>query len=312
MSTPPPGRPAPHPGAPPPGARSSPPAPRSESASRCRRRSPRPPTSRLDASSTAPAALSVLTFAVGHGCEGSATTALAIRFPADVQAVKPTLTPGWSVAEQEAADGTTVTYTADQPLPDALRATVQVEALLPVDGRAGDVVAFPTLQTCVEGSTDWAESPGRGRRARPPGAGGHPDERRRDGRRRERRRRIRGRGRRRRDPRRGPGRPGRPVPRPRRARRGRRRRDAPHHRHAPPAAGRTPMTAVDDRADAAATAAATADAPASGGPAPASDAPASAPAPSSPARRAAGSSRCCSACTSWPGSSSARSSWSRP
>ncbi|MFD2340395.1 YcnI family protein [Clavibacter tessellarius] len=116
----------------------------------------------LDASSTAPAALSVLTFAVGHGCEGSATTALAIRFPADVQAVKPTLTPGWSVAEQEAADGTTVTYTADQPLPDALRATVQVEALLPVDGRAGDVVAFPTLQTCVEGSTDWAELPAAG------------------------------------------------------------------------------------------------------------------------------------------------------
>ncbi|RIJ44223.1 DUF1775 domain-containing protein [Clavibacter lycopersici] len=116
----------------------------------------------LDASSTAPATLSVLTFAVGHGCEGSATTSLAIRFPADVQAVKPTLAPGWSVAEQEAADGTTVTYTADTPLPDALRATVQVEALLPVDGAAGDVVAFPTLQTCVEGSTDWAETPAAG------------------------------------------------------------------------------------------------------------------------------------------------------
>ncbi|OUE20804.1 hypothetical protein BFL34_01622 [Clavibacter michiganensis] len=116
----------------------------------------------LDASATAPATLSVLTFAVGHGCEGSATTALAIRFPADVQAVKPTLAPGWSVAEQEAADGTTVTYTADSPLPDALRATVQVEALLPVDGAAGDVVTFPTLQTCVAGSTDWAETPAAG------------------------------------------------------------------------------------------------------------------------------------------------------
>ncbi|CAQ00940.1 YcnI family protein [Clavibacter sepedonicus] len=116
----------------------------------------------LDASSTAPASLSVLTFAVGHGCEGSATTSLAIRFPADVQAVKPTLAPGWSVAEQESADGTTVTYTADTPLPDSLRATVQVEALLPVDGAAGDVVAFPTLQTCVAGSTDWAETPAAG------------------------------------------------------------------------------------------------------------------------------------------------------
>ncbi|MBF4622757.1 YcnI family protein [Clavibacter sp. VKM Ac-2872] len=116
----------------------------------------------LDASATSPATLSVLTFAVGHGCEGSATTSLAIRFPAAVQAVKPTLAPGWSVAEQEAADGTTVTYTADTPLPDALRATVQVEALLPVDGAAGDVVTFPTLQTCVAGSTDWAETPAAG------------------------------------------------------------------------------------------------------------------------------------------------------
>lgn len=79
-----------------------------------------------------------------------------------MQAVKPTLAPGWSVTEQEAADGTTVTYTADTPLPDALRATVQVEALLPVDGAAGDVVTFPTLQTCVAGSTDWAETPAAG------------------------------------------------------------------------------------------------------------------------------------------------------
>ena len=89
----------------------------------------------LEASSAAPAALSVLTFAVGHGCEGSPTTSLAVTFPAEVQAVTPTVKPGWSITEAPAvsavgaettdtaetdtspdtgaATGTTVTWTAD-------------------------------------------------------------------------------------------------------------------------------------------------------------------------------------------------------
>ena len=146
----------------------------------------------LEASSTAPATLSVLTFAVGHGCEGSPTTSLAIELPADVQAITPTIKPGWSITEtptepttspgpstgpsagpmSDTSDpgtdtgtgtgtgtGTTITYTADTPLPDGYRDTVQISALLPVDGQPGDVVAFPTLQTCESGSTAWSELP---------------------------------------------------------------------------------------------------------------------------------------------------------
>lgn len=137
----------------------------------------------LDASSTVPATISVLTFAVGHGCEGSATTALAVEFPATVQAVTPTVKPGWEItratsgaadaatdaASDAGTDGaagaattggaTTVTWTASDPLPDGFRDTVQVQALLPVDGAAGDVVTFPTVQTCEEGSYDWVEPP---------------------------------------------------------------------------------------------------------------------------------------------------------
>jgi uncharacterized protein YcnI len=130
----------------------------------------------LEASSTAPAALSVLTFAVGHGCEGSPTTSLAVTFPAEVQAVTPTVKPGWSLTEVPAvaavgaetadtstgtgtATGTTVTWTADpgSALPDGFRDTVAVSALLPVGGAAGDLVAFPTVQTCEVGSYDWVE-----------------------------------------------------------------------------------------------------------------------------------------------------------
>jgi uncharacterized protein YcnI len=133
----------------------------------------------LEASSTAPATLSVLTFAVGHGCEGSPTTSLAVTFPAEVQAVTPTIKPGWSITEAPAvaavgaetaetaeadtdtgaATGTTVTWTADpgSALPDGFRDTVAVSALLPVGGAAGDLVAFPTVQTCEVGSYDWVE-----------------------------------------------------------------------------------------------------------------------------------------------------------
>ncbi|MBD8611656.1 DUF1775 domain-containing protein [Frigoribacterium sp. CFBP 13729] len=150
----------------------------------------------LEASSTAPAALSVLTFAVGHGCEGSPTTSLAVTFPAEVQAVTPTVKPGWSITEVPAvaavgadtaetdtgtststststdtgtATGTTVTWTADpgSALPDGFRDTVAVSALLPVGGAAGDLVAFPTVQTCEVGSYDWVEVAEPGSEAEP-------------------------------------------------------------------------------------------------------------------------------------------------
>jgi len=153
----------------------------------------------LEASSTAPAALSVLTFAVGHGCEGSPTTSLAVTFPAEVQAVTPTIKPGWSITEAPAdagvgaqnadtadtgtgtstststststgmATGTTVTWTADpgSALPDGFRDTVAVSALLPVGGEAGDLVAFPTVQTCEVGSYDWVELAEPGSEAEP-------------------------------------------------------------------------------------------------------------------------------------------------
>jgi len=149
----------------------------------------------LEASSTAPAALSVLTFAVGHGCEGSPTTSLAVSFPAEVQAVTPTIKPGWSITEAPAdagvgaqsadtadtgtgtstgtstgmATGTTVTWTADpgSALPDGFRDTVAVSALLPVGGEAGDLVAFPTVQTCEVGSYDWVELAEPGSEAEP-------------------------------------------------------------------------------------------------------------------------------------------------
>lgn len=103
---------------------------------------------------------SVLTFAIPHGCEASATTSIRITVPDEVASVTPTVNPGWDVSLTRAGDRVaTVTYTAHTPLPHELRDTFELSVRLP-DGKLGDELAFPVLQTCVEGSVDWAETGG--------------------------------------------------------------------------------------------------------------------------------------------------------
>ncbi|GAB3761150.1 YcnI family copper-binding membrane protein [Microlunatus parietis] len=118
----------------------------------------------------------VLTFAVPHGCEGSPTTKIAIKIPESITTTKPTVVADWKaevvrakVAEPRTdSHGNTVTervdqvvYTAEQPLPDELRQTFQVQVKLP-DDAAGTTLAFPTVQTCTEGETAWIQVPAAG------------------------------------------------------------------------------------------------------------------------------------------------------
>lgn len=100
----------------------------------------------------------VLEFAFGHGCEGSATTSLTIDLPEGLESVTPQLEPGWSVEAVGADTGiaSQVIYTADEPVEDGFRSTVTIQVKLPEDS-AGETLAFPVLQNCVEGETNWAE-----------------------------------------------------------------------------------------------------------------------------------------------------------
>lgn len=108
-------------------------------------------------SGTGAGSYSVLTFAIPHGCDGSATTAIRITIPDDVGAVTPTVNPNWDVAMLREGDRVAaVTYTAHESLPNELRDTFELSVRLP-DSAAGDVLAFPILQSCVEGSVDWAQ-----------------------------------------------------------------------------------------------------------------------------------------------------------
>src|SRR5690606_32853682 len=104
-------------------------------------------------SNTAASSYSVLTFSVGHGCEGSPTTALTFTVPEAIESVTPTVNPGWSIAQAEG----TVTYTAAEPLVDGQRTTFELSVKLP-DLPAGEQLDFPVLQECEVGSTEWADA----------------------------------------------------------------------------------------------------------------------------------------------------------
>ncbi len=119
---------------------------------------------------TSAGAYTVLTFSVGHGCEGSPTTALDIQIPEPILSVTPTLLPGWQVEKQmvqldtpvEDAHGNSITervgqvvYTADQPLADGYRAAMELSLQLP--DAAGETLVFPVVQKCVQGETGWTE-----------------------------------------------------------------------------------------------------------------------------------------------------------
>lgn len=120
-------------------------------------------------SSTAAGSTTQLTFAVGHGCDGSATTALTFTIPEEIVSVTPTVHPNWT-AEKVLVDlaqpitdahGNSlvqrvgqVVYTANTPLQDGFRDTVTLQLTLPADAQ-GSALAFPVLQTCDVGETDW-------------------------------------------------------------------------------------------------------------------------------------------------------------
>jgi uncharacterized protein YcnI len=106
----------------------------------------------------AAAATSRLAFSFSHGCDGAATTALVVTVPDGVDGVTPVFDAGWTVARELGADGipTQVTYTAASPVDDGLSASVAMDVIFSSSVADTDV-AFPILQQCVTGETDWSQ-----------------------------------------------------------------------------------------------------------------------------------------------------------
>jgi periplasmic copper chaperone A len=126
-------------------------------------------------STTEAGASAMVQVSIGHGCEGSATTAVQIRIPESVLSVTPTRNPLWDITVENepvvppATDehGTritdrvaSITYRTDTPLPEGQRDTFELSLRLPAE--VGTTLVFPTIQTCEKGEAAWIEVPAEG------------------------------------------------------------------------------------------------------------------------------------------------------
>ncbi|WP_248147292.1 YcnI family protein [Microbacterium aoyamense] len=103
-------------------------------------------------------ATEALTFSFSHGCDDSPTTALTVTIPEGVGNATPVVQGGWTISRELGADGvpTSVTYTADAPIESGLKATVSMDVLIDTSA-ANSTLAFPVVQECVTGATEWTE-----------------------------------------------------------------------------------------------------------------------------------------------------------
>ncbi|AJT43115.1 nuclear export factor GLE1 [Psychromicrobium lacuslunae] len=123
----------------------------------------------VSASSTAANSYTLLTFSVPHGCDGSATTKVAISLPEGIDDATPTVNPNWTASKvteklaqpktlengSKVSERTTqVVYTAKTPLDPELRDALVLSVKLPE--KAGSQLNFPVLQSCVKGQTNWS------------------------------------------------------------------------------------------------------------------------------------------------------------
>jgi copper(I)-binding protein len=95
---------------------------------------------------------------VGHGCDGSATTGIAVQLPAGFGDPQAEPKAGWTMARQ----GPEVRWTADSKqsaLPNSGSGEFVVSGKLPAN--AGPLW-LKVLQTCEQGSVDWSQVPARG------------------------------------------------------------------------------------------------------------------------------------------------------
>ena len=118
----------------------------------------------------------IVTLAVMHGCDGSPTTAVRIQLPESIATVTPTVNPGWTAdmvtealdepivgphGEQLTERISEVVYTAVTPLADGYRDTFELSIDVPAEA-VGQMLYFPTIQTCEAGETAWIEIPSAG------------------------------------------------------------------------------------------------------------------------------------------------------
>ena len=98
-------------------------------------------------------------FQVGHGCNGSATTSIAVQIPTDFQAAKPYPKTGWAIAIEP---NKLVTWTATRQ--DAALQNAHFDEFV-LRGKLPDAAGpmwFKVVQTCQDGVNSWTQIPATG------------------------------------------------------------------------------------------------------------------------------------------------------
>ncbi len=112
---------------------------------------------------------------VPHGCEGSPTTAIRVKIPEGVIAVKPMPKPGWELATTTAKYGKSYDYYGT-PLTEGVSEIAWTGGNLPdawydefvfrvalTDFPVGSSVYFPIVQECTDGKVErWIDIPAAG------------------------------------------------------------------------------------------------------------------------------------------------------
>lgn len=107
---------------------------------------------------------------VGHGCDGSPTTAVRVKMPDGLLSVRPQMKPGWKIEIKmrkldkptDAGHGKMVTEVVDEViwrgnLPDTYFDEFGLSMKLPA--RPNTTLYFPVVQECVKGAWRWIEIP---------------------------------------------------------------------------------------------------------------------------------------------------------
>lgn len=119
------------------------------------------------------------TLKVPHGCEGTATTAIRVRVPAGLIAVKPMPKPGWTLATKTGSYGKSYPYFHGRTLtegvveiswsggklPDAWYDEFVFQGFLSSDLKAGETLHIPVVQECEKGVHRCIEMPEAGKTA---------------------------------------------------------------------------------------------------------------------------------------------------
>lgn len=122
----------------------------------------------LEQTSAQAGAYQKLTFRVGHGCEGSATSGITVVVPEGVTGAKPMPKGGWSISTVDGklnapvmSHGQAVTSAVREvswkggPLPDAQYDEFSMQVKLP--DSAGKYY-FKVIQQCEKGRAEWTET----------------------------------------------------------------------------------------------------------------------------------------------------------